>query len=136
MHRSTKCLFALLLTTLAAGLAHAQWTPSKSVRLIVPYSTGSGTDTLARSIAQKLTTTFGQQVAVENIPGANGILGADIVAKAAKDGHLLGMIAANHVVNPALYSKVPYDTLRDFTPVTIAGAVPFVLVVHPSLPVK
>jgi len=122
--------------TLMAGVAEAQWSPTRNVRLIVPYSTGSGTDTTARAIALKLTAVFGQQVLVENVPGANGILGTEIVAKAAKDGHVMGMIAANHVVNPALYAKVPYDTIRDFTPVTIAGAVPFVLVVHPSLPVK
>lgn len=127
---------ALLAMTLTAGAAEAQWTPARNVRLIVPYSTGTGTDTIARAIAQKLTTAFGQQVTVENVAGANGILGTEIVAKAAKDGHTLGMIAANHVVTPALYAKLPYDTIRDFTPVTIAGAVPFVLLVHPSLPVK
>ena len=126
----------LLALTLAAGAAAAQWSPTRSVRLIVPYSTGTGTDTIARAIAQKLTAAFGQQVTVENVAGANGILGTEIVARAAKDGHALGMIAANHVVTPALYAKLPYDTIRDFTPVTIAGAVPFVLVVHPSLPVK
>lgn len=120
---------------LAAGTAEAQWNPTRSVRLIVPYSTGTATDTIARTIGQKLGESFKQQVIVDNQPGANGILGTEALAKAAKDGHTLGMIAANHVVTPALYSKLPYDTLRDFTPVTIAGAVPFVLVVHPSLPV-
>lgn len=136
MRRPMIHALVLLALTLVAGAAAAQWSPTRSVRLIVPYSTGTGTDTIARAIAQKLTAAFGQQVTVENVAGANGILGTEIVARAAKDGHTLGMIAANHVVTPALYAKLPYDTIRDFTPVTIAGAVPFVLVVHPSLPVK
>lgn len=136
MRRPMIHALVLLALTLVAGAAAAQWSPMRSVRLIVPYSTGTGTDTIARAIAQKLTAAFGQQVTVENVAGANGILGTEIVARAAKDGHTLGMIAANHVVTPALYAKLPYDTIRDFTPVTIAGAVPFVLVVHPSLPVK
>src|SRR5688500_15733560 len=107
--------------------AAAQWNPTKAVRLIVPYSTGTATDTMSRTVAQKLSESFGQQVLVDNLPGANGIVGTEAVAKAPKDGHTLGMIAANHVVTPALYSKLPYDTLRDFTPVTILGAVPFIL---------
>lgn len=116
--------------------AFAQWSPSRSIRLIVPYSTGTATDTMSRTVGQKLSDTLGQQVVVDNQPGANGIVGTEALAKAPKDGHTLGMIAANHVVTPALYSKLPYDTLRDFTPITILGAVPFVLVVHPSLPAK
>lgn len=119
---------------LAAQLANAQWTPNRAIRLIVPYSTGTATDTLSRAVAQKLSESFGQQVVVDNQPGANGIVGTEAVAKAPKDGYTLGMIAANHVVTPALYPKLPYDTIRDFTPVTILGAVPFILVVHPSVP--
>ena len=130
---------AIAFAALAVGAmssAWAQWNPTRAVRLIVPYSTGTATDTLSRAVAQKLSETFGQQVVVDNLPGANGIVGTEAVAKAPKDGHTLGMIAANHVVTPALYSKLPYDTLRDFTPVTILGAVPFIFIVHPSLPAK
>jgi tripartite-type tricarboxylate transporter receptor subunit TctC len=130
---------AALAACLAASCpapAAAQWNPVRPVRLIVPYSTGTGTDTLARTLALKFAEVFGQQVVVENQPGANGIVGTEALAKAPKDGHTLGMIAANHVVTPALYSKLPYDTLRDFTPVTIAGAVGFLFVAHPSLPAK
>ena len=131
-------------TALAAGLtlllgshiALAQWSPQRAVRMIVPYSTGTATDTLSRAVAQKLSETFGQQVVVDNQPGANGIVGTEALAKAAKDGHTLGMIAANHVVTPALYPKLPYDTLRDFTPVTMLGAVPFLFIVHPSVPAQ
>ncbi|HYC47335.1 MAG TPA: tripartite tricarboxylate transporter substrate binding protein [Burkholderiales bacterium] len=116
--------------------ALAQWSPTRAIRFIVPYSTGTATDTISRAVAQKLSESLGQQVIVDNLPGANGIVGTEVVAKAPKDGHTLGMIAANHVVTPALYRKLPYDTIRDFTPVTILGAVPFVLVVHPSVPAR
>jgi tripartite-type tricarboxylate transporter receptor subunit TctC len=121
---------------LGAPAVLAQWNPQRPIRLIVPYSTGTATDTLSRAVAQKLAETTGQQVVVDNQPGANGIVGTEALAKAGKDGHTLGMIAANHVVTPALYPKLPYDTIRDFTPVTILGAVPFVLIVHPSVPAK
>ena len=121
---------------LSAASASAQWNPTRTVRLIVPYSAGTATDTLSRAVAQKLSESLGQQVIVDNQPGANGIVGTEALAKAVKDGHTLGMVAANHVVTPALYPRLPYDTLRDFTPVTILGAVPFILVAHPSLPAK
>ena len=124
------------LLMLGAASASAQWNPTRAVRLIVPYSSGTATDTTSRAVAQKLSETFGQQVIVDNLPGANGIVGTEALAKSPKDGHTLGMVAANHVVTPALYRKLPYDTLRDFTPVTILGAVPFISVVHPSLPAK
>src|SRR6185295_1932646 len=106
--------FAGVLMMLAAGAALAQWNPTRAIRLIVPYSTGTATDTLSRAVGQKLSESFGQQVVVDNQPGANGIVGTEALAKAPKDGHTLGMIAANHVVTPALYPKLPYDTLRDF----------------------
>lgn len=124
------------LMILGTASAAAQWNPTRAVRFIVPYSSGTATDTISRVVAQKLGESFGQQVIVDNLPGANGIVGTEALAKSAKDGHTLGMVAANHVVTPALYAKLPYDTMRDFTPVTILGAVPFVLVVHPSLPAK
>lgn len=124
------------LVLMCGQAAFAQWTPARTIRFIVPYSTGTATDTLTRTMAQKLSESLGQQVVVENQPGANGIIGTEALARAPRDGHTLGMIAANHVVTPALYSKVPYDTLRDFTPVTILGAVPFLLVVHPSVPAR
>ena len=130
--RAAACAGVLIM--LAAASASAQWNPTRAVRLIVPYSTGTATDTMSRAVAQKMSESFGQQVVVDNQPGANGIVGTEALAKAAKDGHTLGMIAANHVVTPALYPKLPYDTLRDFTPVTILGAVPFLFVVHPSVP--
>jgi tripartite-type tricarboxylate transporter receptor subunit TctC len=121
---------------LACATAGAQAYPSKPIRLIVPYSTGSATDALARLIAQRLSDTVGQQVLVDNQPGANGIPATAAVAKAAPDGYTLIMLAANHVVNASLYSKLPYDTLKDFRPIVRIAFAPFILTVHPSLPVK
>ncbi|MGH7947099.1 MAG: tripartite tricarboxylate transporter substrate binding protein [Opitutaceae bacterium] len=125
---------ALLPAVIHVSAAHAQWSPARSIRFIVPYSTGSATDTVARTVGQRLSEGLKQPVVVENLPGANGIPGTDSLARADRDGHTLGVIAANHVVTPALYAKLPYDTIRDFTPVTIIGAVPFMMVVHPSVP--
>lgn len=134
-HVAQNGLAVLVLCASVSLPASAQWNPTRSVRLIVPYSTGTASDTIARSLGEKLSQTFGQQIVVENQPGAGGIVGTEAVAKAPKDGHTLGMIAVNHVLSAALYRKLPYDTVRDFTPVTIVGAVPFVLVTHPSVPV-
>jgi tripartite-type tricarboxylate transporter receptor subunit TctC len=126
---------ALLSLLLVCGTAAAQTYPSKPVRFMVPYSTGSATDALARILAQKLSEGFVQQVVVDNQPGANGIPASAAVAKAPPDGHTIIMIAANHVVNASLYAKLPFDTLKDFRPVMRVAFAPFILTVHPSLPV-
>jgi tripartite-type tricarboxylate transporter receptor subunit TctC len=121
---------------LAGASASAQTYPSKPIRFMVPYSTGSATDALARVLAQKLGEGFGQQVVVENQPGANGIPASATVAKSTPDGHTIIMIAANHVVNASLYSKLPFDTVKDFKAVTRVAFAPFILTVHPSVPVN
>jgi tripartite-type tricarboxylate transporter receptor subunit TctC len=126
-------LIATLLGASALPVA-AQSYPAKPVRVVVPYGTGSATDALARLIAQKFSDSAGQQVVVDNQPGANGIPASAAVAKAPADGYTLIMIAANHVVNASLYSKLPYDTLKDFKPVLRVAFAPFILTVHPSLP--
>lgn len=111
--------------------------PSKTIRYIVPYPAGGPLDVVARMLAQKVGPKLGQQVIVDNRPGAGGGIGADLVAKAPADGHTLLMGAvATHAINPHLYRKLPYDAIRDFTPVTLVTQVPNVLVVHPSLPVR
>ena len=133
------CILRLMAGVVLASLAcvaAAQLYPAKAVRIIVPYGTGSATDALARLIAQKMSDSVGQQVVVDNQPGANGIPASAAVAKAPPDGYTLIMIAANHVVNASLYSKLPYDTLKDFKPVLRVAFAPFILTVHPSLPVK
>src|SRR3954471_4930381 len=128
-------LSAALISACAFHVA-AQTYPAKPVRIIVPYGTGSATDALARLIAQKMSDSTGQQVVVDNQPGANGIPASAAVAKSPPDGYTLIMIAANHVVNASLYSKLPYDTLKDFKPVLRVAFAPFILTVHPSLPVQ
>ena len=126
---------AAAVMALTGAQAMAQSFPTHPVKLMVPYSTGSATDVLSRVLAQKLSDAWGQSVIVDNQPGANGIPGTATVAKASPDGYTLIMIAANHVANASLYSKLPYDTVKDFRAIARVGQVPFVLCVHPSLPV-
>lgn len=116
-----------------AASAYAQGYPTKPVRFIVPFAPGGGTDTLTRILAQKLTETMGQPVIVDNRPGAGGTIGTDIVAKASPDGYTLAMVISSHAINPSLYSKLPYDTTRDFAPVILVDVSPRIMVVHPSI---
>jgi tripartite-type tricarboxylate transporter receptor subunit TctC len=121
----------------AALAAHAQSWPAKPVRLIVPYPPGGPTDISARLVAQKLQESLGQPVPVENKPGAGGNIGADFVAKSAPDGYTLVMGAiATHAINPTLYSKIPYDALKDFRHVALVVQVPNVLIVNNDVPAK
>ncbi|HEX2829878.1 MAG TPA: tripartite tricarboxylate transporter substrate binding protein [Burkholderiales bacterium] len=131
----TRTTVALTLA-LAASTAAAQGYPTKPIRLIVGSSPGGGGDTMARLVAQPLSTSLGQQVIVDNRPGAGGNIGADIVAKAPPDGYTLLFIFSGHVVNPTLYPKLPFDTVRDFSAVTQLATNESMLVVHPSVPAK
>ena len=135
--KSTVCLTAVAVLAGASVVANAQGYPDKSIRLVVPYSPGGGTDLIARALAQKLTETFGQQVIVENRAGANGNIGMELVAKSAPDGYTLILgLTAQFAVNPGLYKKLSYDPVRDFAPVALLARNPYILVVHPSLPAK
>jgi tripartite-type tricarboxylate transporter receptor subunit TctC len=134
-----KFVAGFALTALAAvpALALAQEYPNKPIRYIVPFGAGGPTDTQARWVAQKLNAAFGQTVIVDNRPAAGGVPGTAAVAKAPPDGYTL--LAANPgplTVAPAISLNVPYDTLRDFTPVTLVAKSPSVLIVHPALPAK
>jgi tripartite-type tricarboxylate transporter receptor subunit TctC len=120
----------------ACGVAHAQTYPAKSVRMLVPFPPGGGTDYIARLLAQKLSEVWSQQLIVENRPGASMMIASEIVAKAPADGYTIIMSSSNHTINPSLYTNIPYDTVADFAPVTLVASSPFVLVTHPSLPVK
>lgn len=125
------------LFTLAPGEALAQVFPSKPIRIIVPYSPGGTTDLLARVIGQHLSEKWGQSVVVENKPGVNGMIGSDLVAKAPADGYTIGIASpGSHAANATLYPKITYDTIKDFTPITLAVSAPLVLVAHPSLNVN
>jgi len=128
-------LLAGFALSLACFAAHAQSWPTKPVRIVVAYPPGGGIDVMARQIAEKVTPAWGQPVVVENKPGANTILATDAVAKSAADGHTILMTTdATFSINPHLYSKLPFDTQRDFIPVTMLVLLQQLLVAHPALP--
>ena len=128
---------ALLLALLTASQVCAQSYPNKPIRLVLPYPPGGGTDVIARPLAQKLTENLGQQVIVDNRGGANGNIGMEFVAKSPPDGYtLLFALSAQFAVNPSLYPKLPYDPVRDYAPISLLANAPYLLIVHPSLPVK
>jgi tripartite-type tricarboxylate transporter receptor subunit TctC len=138
-HRVLRSLAVALMlaATLGTQSSFAQTYPSKPVRMIVPYPPGGATDILARVIGQKLGESLGQQIVVENRPGATGNIGAEVAAKAPTDGYTLLMgQASNLAINISLMGKLPYDPIKDFAPVTLVASTPNVLVVHPSLPVR
>ncbi len=127
-------LFALALV--CAGPALAQNYPTKTIRIIVPFTPGGGNDISARFIAQQLTEAFKHSVIVENRPGAGSTVGTDMVAKSAPDGYTLMVIHNAIAINQTLYPKLPYDAVRDFAQVALVGVTTNTLVVHPALPVK
>lgn len=108
--------------------------PTRPVRLIVPFSAGGATDTVARILAQQLTQVWGQPVVVDNKPGAGTVIGTDAVAKAAGDGYTMGLVVSAHAINPSLRDKLPYDTLKDFAAVTQIGMQHMIIATNPSFP--
>ena len=128
-----KIIFVVLFSLMHAGTALAQAFPSKPIRIIVPFTPGSATDTMARPIADRLGAAFGQPVTVENRPGAGGTIGIGALAKSPPDGYTLAVVSTGHVVNPVLYASLPYDTLKDFAGVAPLASLPSVLVVAPAL---
>ncbi|MBM3647764.1 MAG: tripartite tricarboxylate transporter substrate binding protein [Alphaproteobacteria bacterium] len=128
-------LFALSILLLATGAGRAQY-PDKPVRIIVPFIAGSAPDVAARQVAQRLTAGLGQQFIVDNKPGAAGNIGAELAARAAPDGYTLMLLTSSHVLNPFLYSRVGYDAVKDFAPITMITRIPSLMVVPPSSPAK
>lgn len=132
------------ITGLLAGLnllavtlpATAQTYPAKPIRIVVPFAPGGPNDILARMVGQKLTESWGQQVIVDNRPGGGTVIGTQFAARAPADGYTLLMVATSMAVNPSLRARLPYDTMNDFTPVTLLIFSPNVLVAHPSVPVR
>ena len=131
-----RLLLAGVTALLAAGGVLAQSYPSKAIRFIVPYPPGGGSDIVARLLAAKMTTSLGQPVIVDNKPGASTIIGTEMLAKAPPDGYTIGMITDSHAINQLFFPKLPYDSIKDFEPITQLVFVPLVLVAHPSLNVK
>jgi len=131
-----KALMLIGLVCIGASSSWAQRYPAKVVRLLVPFSPGSGSDTLGRIIAGGMTDVFGQQVIVDNRAGAAGNIGAEIAAKAPPDGYTLLLANLGHAANVSLYRNLPYDVVRDFAPVTQLASAPAIVVAHPSLPVR
>jgi tripartite-type tricarboxylate transporter receptor subunit TctC len=140
MMMSRRAAGAALLSVFASGFvasaARAQAYPSKPIRIVVPTGAGGITDIVARIVGARLSERVGQPVMIDNRPGASGIIGTEVAARAAPDGYTLLMVYPSHPVNPTLKKQLPYDTLRDFTGVTTLTTVSLVLLVPPSLPVK
>lgn len=127
---------AMGVLALAASAQAQQAYPSKPITIVVPASPGGAIDIAARLIGAKLAAAWGQPVAIENKGGAAGMLGSDFVAKAAPDGHTLALVASSHAINPSMYKKLPFDTVKGFEPVVQTHVVPLVLVVNKELPAK
>ncbi len=136
--RLTYCvLLAAFAVAAQAQTDAARGYPSKLVRIVIPFSAGGGNDIVARVISAKLSESFGQSVIVENRPGAQGFIAGEMVAKASPDGYTVLMGPTGPMaIGPAIYSKMPYSTLKDFAPVTMIGSFPLILIVNPSLPAK
>jgi len=130
----------VVLTCIASAGACAQGAagfPAKPIRVIVPYPPGGGADMIGRRLAQRITNALKQQVIVDNRGGAGGNIGMELAAKSPPDGYTLVLaLTAQLAVNPALYTKLPYDPIKDFDPISLLASGPYVLIVHPSLPVK
>ena len=129
------CTAAAALMPMPARTQSSAW-PMRTVRMLVPFPPGGGADFIARLVGTGLADIWGQTVLIENRPGASTMIAHEAVAKAAADGYTLVMAVSNLTSNPALFSRIPYDTVKDFTPVTVVGSAPMVLVVNPRLPAK
>ncbi len=138
MRKSARTLCVIvLLASLASGIACAQAYPSRPIRLIVPAAPGGGIDVQGRLVGQKLGEQIGQTVVIDNRGGANGIIGSEIVARSAPDGYTLLIASPSHTINASIYRKLPYDTLRDFAPVSrISTTSGLVMVIHPATPAR
>jgi len=127
-------LAALAVSLALSTSAFAQAWPNKPIRMVVPYTPGGYTDLMARTVGQKLSEALGQPVIFENRPGANAIIGTDVVAKAAPDGYTFGTVIAAHAVNATLNPKLPYDTQKDFTYVSLMSVAPLIIIANNALP--
>ena len=135
LNSRTSLAIALMLLSTSPVFAQSTY-PTKPIRIISIFAPGGGNDVICRLVAQQLTERLKQQVIVENRVGANGIVGSEVAARSAPDGYTFTLIPSGHTVNASMYKKLPFDSIRDFTPITLVGSGPLVLAVHPSLPAK
>lgn len=131
----TALKFALAAASFVLSATALAQYPTKPIRIIVTFAAGGTSDILSRAVGAKLATTLGQPVIVDNRPGAGSVIGTEIVAKAPSDGHTIGMLISTHAVNPFVMKSLPYDTINDFTPITLVAIVPGILSANASLPV-
>ena len=128
--------YFLLLTLSTGAAAQTAPYPAKTIRMVVPFAPSGNTDIIARFIAPKMGEDLGQQIIIDNRGGASSTIGTDIASKALPDGYTLLMVSTAHVINPAVIKKLPYDSVRDFVPITLVADVPNALVIHPSVPAR
>src|SRR5205809_2962345 len=134
--RALASVLALLCITAAAIESSAQGYPMRPVRMIVPFAAGGPTDVIARIVAQKLSEAWGQQVYTENMPGAGGNTGVAMAARAPADGYTILVVSTGFLVNPSMYARIPYDPIKDFSPITLVAASPNVVSAHPAVAAK
>ncbi len=133
---TARALMTVTALLLMAAPAAAQTYPAKPVRMVIPFAAGGNTDIIGRIFSPKMSEILGQQIIIDNRGGAGGVIGTEIVMRTAPDGYTLLMASAGHTINPAMFKKLPYDSVRDFTPMGIVADVPTAFVIHPSLPSK
>ena len=135
MNTARTLLTVTALLLMAAPVA-AQTYPVKTIRMVIPFAAGGNTDIIGRSFSPKMAEILGQQIIIDNRGGAGGVIGTEAVMRAAPDGYTVLMASAGHTINPAMFKKLPYDSVRDFTPLGIVADVPTAFIIHPSLPPK
>ena len=133
---TARTLLTVTALLLMAAPAAAQTYPVKPIRMVIPFAAGGNTDIIGRSFSPKMAEILGQQIIVDNRGGAGGVIGTEAVMRAAPDGYTVLMASAGHTINPAMFKKLPYDSVRDFTPLGIVADVPTAFIIHPSLPPK
>jgi tripartite-type tricarboxylate transporter receptor subunit TctC len=127
----------MLMAALTSGAVYAQGNyPDHKVRMIVPFAAGGPTDVIGRLVSERLSDVLGQQVYVENLPGAGGNLGVETAKRAAPDGYTIVVVSTGFIINPSMYSTIGYDPLKDFAPISLVAASPNVITVHPSVAAK